>query len=248
MDISPDPEGTFFCTTRGVDPEAAPEILLFCTKTGSNIQIAKKYLSNFNNDLMKAVQQYNTDESKDQPDVDAQIMDLITSIKAELLPNRTPLAITGVLQPAAPSDAYSPNDHLSPFSKVVAGNETETPSGSVHSDDRDFLRNPRITDGALNSGSSSRANSRRGSNTSISVQSPSVGHKMNLVYPWQVHGNTEPVSSTALDGARGEGSAREVVQYPSTTSWYRGLKAEGKGWEHIYLEGCEKLFRDLGIP
>jgi hypothetical protein len=39
---------------------------------------------------------------------------------------------------------------------------------------------------------------------------------------------------------------KKEVRYEVTTAWYGRLKAEGKGWEHIYVDGWEKCFRNLG--
>jgi hypothetical protein len=39
----------------------------------------------------------------------------------------------------------------------------------------------------------------------------------------------------------------EEVKFEATTTWYKNVVKEGRGWEHIRVEGWEGASRSLGV-
>jgi hypothetical protein len=151
------------------------------------------------------------------------------------------------------TDVDEHNGQMNNISKEIAMKETGSALSPVLSEDRDVNRNRRIIVGILRSESSSGHTSRRGSTTSSGVQSPSVGEKMDSDGPQEsgaISANTLTMDgahgSITLTGDGGETTWREL-RYEHTTAWYRRLREEGKGWEHIYVEGWEKCYKNLGV-
>lgn len=116
--------------------------------------------------------------------------------------------------------------------------------GSSQSEDKESNRNRR-PDGVLRSAAPSQDNSRRGSYTSNAVQSP-MGEKMDIDSLQQGSSRDGSINTTSMDDESGDTSSTEV-RYGSTTSWYRRLRAEGKGWEHIFVEACDNCFKVIGV-
>ena len=63
---------------HGIDHETFPEALAFISITGSNLQTAKDFLSRSSNNVQLAVEQYNTENSNDRMEVDAQVLSMIS--------------------------------------------------------------------------------------------------------------------------------------------------------------------------
>lgn len=233
MDTSPDGEGTIFTQIRTYTPESTPEILLFCSMTGCNMQTARGYLSNSNNNLAKAILLFKTHNPKEQEqmDIDGQILEVIASVKAEQLP-----------PPPTASSASPTNGPTSVSTNTRAKVANEEGNGSIRestqSDDGEASRNLR-TSHMLRFAGPSLDNSRRGSYASLIVESPdcmdvdSPQHETNRTVP------TNPVTVNTGTGTK--------ISYMGTTTWYRSLAQSGKGWAHISVDSAENCLKIIGV-
>ena len=313
MDTSPDGDGSIVSEPcRTVDPESAPDILLFCATTGCNVQTAREYLVNANIDFQQAVRLFGIHNSRDRldwMDADAHVVELIHSVQAERtrqLP-RVPLLVTettgshanatglgansqvgvqSLIKGAPKTSAFSPACDPSSFSppqfdgpgdervqspqsvksnnsggfriingvnmrtmsssakpKAIHGEENGSRRGSAQTDDKESNQNRRINDVMRSAGISQDA-PRRDSHASSGVQS-AVSGKMDVDSPHHQFGGAASNTST-VDGESGESPSMEF-RYESTTSWNRRLRAEGNGWEHIFIEAWENCFKFIGV-
>jgi len=243
--------------------------------------------SQADNGARRTVQIDDIDDSRDQMDIDAQVLDLIASVQAEeqrRLPPlvteglgkaakpRVPLSVesatkstssasqrgvmisesspqTGITSPFSPPQFDGSGDERSQYSGSNSGRfgiatdhngrQLVRPDGHFPPEDR--YRDRRTIDGVLQSGPSSR-------------QSPASGDAMDIDPPEEETSRTTSVNTFSIRGRASREKGRKEagdrvkkeVRYEVTTAWYGRLKAEGKGWEHIYVDGWEKCFRNLG--
>jgi hypothetical protein len=267
MDTTSDPEGTLFATKSGLDFQADPGYLLFCSVTGSDLKTAKKYLSKSDNDVQGAVQLYNSDSSN-MFTVDTPIVDLIASVRQEKLShlpslnttdmdrassptsNQPAISATNLAQRTKVVDDYSPGTRVSsPFSPSQLDGPYDEGSYSPGSM-KSSISSRFVPSAGFMSTERREVNNKScsSSNTSLDVPSP-LGDHMDLDGLQQDRSRTSSVDKTGENRSVTKSDARTIRQeyvYETTTSWYGRLKAEGKGWEHIYVEGWEKCFKNLG--
>jgi chromo domain-containing protein 1 len=123
--------------------------------------------------------------------------------------------------------------------KATREEEHGSRQGSTQSEIRGANGN-RHFEGVLKSGAVGRETSRKGSNALYATQSPLDG-KMDIDSP-QESSRRGSLNTSAVDG----GSGKEY-RFESTTSWYRRLMVEGKGWEHIYVDAADSCFKMIGV-
>ena len=314
MDTSPDCNGSILSeSARTLDPESAPDILLFCSTTGCNVQTAREYLANANDDFQRAVRLFGTHNPEDQldrMDVDAEVVELIHIIKeqhtrqlppvprlvtettgrhanASPLSANSPVSVQSPVTGAAETGGFSPACNPSPLSppqfdgtgdervpspqsaksnnsgglriidgvnmrtmsssakpKAINGEESGSRRGSAQTDDKESNWNRRMDDVNRSEGTARDA-PRRESYAPSGVQS-SMSDKMDIDSPQHEFIGTRSINTSTAGGESGDIPSMEF-RYESTTSWYRRSRAEGKGWEHIYVEAWENCFKFIGV-
>lgn len=107
---------------------------------------------------------------------------------------------------------------------------------------------------AVGSPSGSKNHSRRYSDTNMAMQShtPESTAQSPLLETSNMRGFE--LRNAIIDGFgdRGENAQRYNVnkketRFEPTTEWYAKLKAEGKGWEHIYVDSWDRCFKHVGV-
>jgi hypothetical protein len=108
--------------------------------------------------------------------------------------------------------------------------------GYIPPEDGDFYQIPSRRDSAVGTPSGQSA-----ARTSSVADGESENERKKINSKWQPAGSVE-------DGEIEE-VVRELkeVKFEATTSWYRKEVKEGRGWEHIRVEGFEAAAKTLGI-
>jgi hypothetical protein len=127
--------------------------------------------------------------------------------------------------------------------KAVSDDENGSRRGSPQSDTREPTRKRR-TDEVV-SAATSRDASRRGSYSTPTVLSPLAG-EMDIDSPQRVANMTASANEPMTRGGSSDTTGAEF-RYGCTTAWYRSLVAEGRAWEHIYVESWDKCFKHIGM-
>ncbi|KAG0647838.1 zinc finger 1 [Hyphodiscus hymeniophilus] len=115
-----------------------------------------------------------------------------------------------------------------------------SPASPLQDTDEEMSVDPPQIDGAADKGPASSASNNRSRSGFHDVE-PQESDVMEVDSPMI---EDEPRSENEME--KGNVITKEI-KYEATTTWYQRWYKEGKGWEHIYVDSWEKLWKYLGV-